>query len=92
MENRNRLRDFPKRLGFFINNCLASMVSVILHSQLPSSIQQCRSSYMMKLQGLVITEQGRFGGRRTTFGFVVLPFVGVTLFLSPTGCGSCVVP
>ena len=47
---------------------------------------------MMKLQGLIVTARSLFGGRRPTFGFVVLPFVGVALFPSPASCGSCVVP
>ena len=47
---------------------------------------------MMKLQGLIATTQSQFGGCGTTFGFVVLPFVGVALFHSPASCGSCVVP
>ena len=32
---------------------------------------------MMKLQGLIATARSLFGGRRPTFGFDVLPFVGV---------------
>ena len=92
MENQNRLRGFPRRLGFFINNRLPSMVCVILHFQLPSSLRQCQSSYMMKLQGLIATARSLFGGHRLTFGFVVLPFVRVVLFPNPASCGSCVVP
>ena len=46
----------------------------------------------MKLQGLIATAQSLFGGHRPTFGFVVLPFLGVVLFPSPTICGSCAVP
>ena len=46
----------------------------------------------MKFQGLIVAVQSLFGGHRLNFGFVVLPFVGVVLFLSPTICGSCVVP
>ena len=37
----------------------------------------------MKLLGLIATVRNMFGGRRTTFGFFVLPFVGVVLFPSP---------
>ena len=92
MKNQNRLLDFPRHPSFFINNRLASMVCVILCSQLPSSHRQYQSSYMMKLQGLIVITRGLFGGRRPTFGFVVLPFVGVALFPSPASCGSCVVP
>ena len=47
---------------------------------------------MMKLQGLIATTRSLFGGHRQTFGFDVLPFVGVTLFPNPASCGSCVVP
>ena len=47
---------------------------------------------MMKLQGLIATARSLFGGHRPTFGFVVLTFIGVVLFSSPTICGSCVVP
>ena len=47
---------------------------------------------MMKLQGLIITARSLFGGRRPTFGFAVLPFVGAVLFSSTASCGSCVVP
>ena len=47
---------------------------------------------MMKLQGLIATTRSLFGGLRPTFGFDVLPFVGVALFPSPASCGSCVVP
>ena len=42
---------------------------------------------MMKLQGLIATARSLFGGHRPTFGFVVLPFVGVVLF-----CCSLVLP
>ena len=83
MENRNRLRDFPRCLDFFINNCLPSRVYVIRRSRFPSYIRQRRSSDMMKLQGLIATAQSLFGGHRPTFGFVVLPFVRVVLFPSP---------
>ena len=47
---------------------------------------------MMKLQGLIVIVRSLFGGHRPTFGFVVLPFVGVVLFPSPTICWSCVAP
>ena len=68
------------------------MVYVILCSQIPFSLRQCRGSDMMKLQGLIATARSLFGGRRLSFDFVVLPFVGVALFPSPASCGSCVVP
>ena len=47
---------------------------------------------MMKLQGLITTARSLFGGHRTTFGFVILPFVGVALFPCLASCGSYVVP
>ena len=43
---------------------------------------------MMTLQGLIATARSLFGDRRPTFGFDVLPFLGVVFF----PCGSCVVP
>ena len=92
MGNRNETAWLPRRSGFLINNRLPSMVCVILRSQPSSSLRQCRSSYMMKLQGLTATARSLIGGRRPTFGFDVLPFVGVALFPSPASCGSCVVP
>ena len=57
-----------------------------------SILRQCRSSYTMKLQDLIPTARSLFDYCRPTLGFVVLSFLGVTLFLSPTSCGSCVVP
>ena len=47
---------------------------------------------MMKLQGPIVTARSPFGSHRLTFGFVVLPFVGVVLFPSPAICWSCVAP
>ena len=47
---------------------------------------------MTKFQGLIATAQSLFGGHRLTFGFVVMIFVGVVLFLSPAIFWSCVVP
>ena len=47
---------------------------------------------MIKLQGLIAIAQSLFGGHRLTFGFVVLPFVGVVLFPSPAIYWSCVAP
>ena len=92
MENRNRLRDFPRCPSFFINNRLPSRVCVILRSRFPFYLCQHQSSDMMKLQGLIATARSLFGGHKPTFGFVVLPFVGVVLFPSPAICWSCVVP
>ena len=90
MENWNRLRDFPRCPGFFINNHLPSRVYVIHCSRFPSYLRQHRSSDMMKLQDLIATARSLFGGHRSTFGFVVLPFVGVVLFPSPAICWSWV--
>ena len=92
MKNRNETAWLPRSPGFLINNHLPSMVCVILHSQPSSSLRQCQSSYMMKLQGLTATTRSLIGGRRPMFGFYVLPFVGVALFLGPASCGSCVIP
>ena len=47
---------------------------------------------MMKLQGSIATTRSLFGGHRPTFGFIVLPFVGVVLFPSPAIYWSCVAP
>ena len=82
----------PKGPGFSINNRLSSMVCVILCSQPSSSLRQCRSSYMMKLQGLIATARSLFGGHRPTFGFDVLPFVGVALFPNPSHVGVVLFP
>ena len=47
----------------------------------------------MKLQGLIATGRSLFGGHRPTFGFVVLPFVGVVLFYHLSElCYSLVLP
>ena len=92
MENKNRLRDFPKCPGFFINNRLPLRVYVIRHSRFPSYLHQRQILDMMKLQGLIATAQSLFGGHRPMFGFVVLPFFGVVLFPSPAICWSCVIP
>ena len=37
---------------------------------------------MMKLQGLIASTLSLFGDRRSTFGFDVMPFVGVVFFPS----------
>ena len=92
MENWNRLRDFPRCPSFVIDNCLPSRVYVIRYSRFPSCLHQRRSSDMMKLHVLIAIARSLFGDHRPTFGFVVLPFVGVVLFLSPAICWSCVVP
>ena len=90
MENRNRLRDFPRCVGFFINNRLPSRVYVILCSCFPSYLRQRRSSDPMKLQGLIAIVRSLFGGHRPTFCFIVLPFFGVVLFPSSAICWGCV--
>ena len=77
----------PRHPGFFINNRLSLMVCVILRSQPSSSLRQCQSSYIMKLQGLISTARSLFGGHRLTFGFDVLPFVGVVFFPNPSLVG-----
>ena len=92
MENRNRLRDFPRCPGFFINNRLPSRVYVIHHPHFPFYLRQRRSSDLIKLMGLIATARSLFGGHRPTFGLVVLPFVRVVLFPSSVICWSCVVP
>ena len=38
---------------------------------------------MMKLQGKIVTARSSSGDRKPTFGFDVLLFVGIMLFLSP---------
>ena len=47
---------------------------------------------MMKLQGLIATVQSLFGGRRPTFGFDVMPFVGVVFFPRPSLVGVLLFP
>ena len=47
---------------------------------------------MMKLQGLISTTRSLLSGHKPTFGFVVLPFVGVVLLPSLAICLSCVAP
>ena len=47
---------------------------------------------MMKLQGLIATAQSLFGDRRPTFGFDVLPFVGVVFFPSSSLVGVVLFP
>ena len=42
---------------------------------------------MMKLQGLIATALSLFDCRRPTFGFYVLPFVGVVFFPKPSLVG-----
>ena len=42
---------------------------------------------MMKLQGLIAIMRSLFGGRRPTFGFDALPFVGVIFFPNPSLVG-----
>ena len=47
---------------------------------------------MTKLWGLTATMRSLFGGHRPTFGFVVLPFVGVVLFCHLLGLCCSLVP
>ena len=47
---------------------------------------------MMKFQGLIATARSLFGGRRPTFSFNVLPFVGVVLFPNPSHVGVVLFP
>ena len=47
---------------------------------------------MMKLPGLIATTRSLFGGRRLTFGFDVLPFVGVVFFPNPSLVGVVLLP
>ena len=47
---------------------------------------------MMKLQGLITTKRSFFGDRRPTFGFDVLPFVGVVFFPSSSLVGVMLFP
>ena len=47
---------------------------------------------MMKLRGLITTTQSLFGDCRPTFGFDVLPFVGVVFFPSSPLVGVVLFP
>ena len=47
---------------------------------------------MITLQGLIATVQSLFGDRRPTFGFDVLPFVGVVFFPSSSLVGVGLFP
>ena len=47
---------------------------------------------MMKLQGLIATTWSLFGGRRQTFGFDVMPFVGFMFFSNPSFVGVVLFP
>ena len=47
---------------------------------------------MTKLQGLIITARSPSGDRRPTFGFDVLPFVGVVFFPSSSLVGVVLFP
>ena len=47
---------------------------------------------MMKLQGLIATTQSLFSGRRLTFSFDFLPFVGVVFFPNPSLIGVMLFP
>ena len=47
---------------------------------------------MMKLQGLIATSRSMFGDHRPTFGFDVMPFVGVMFFPSSSLVGVLLFP
>ena len=47
---------------------------------------------MMKLQGLIATTRSSSGDRRPTFGFNILPFVGVVFFPSSSLVGVVLFP
>ena len=47
---------------------------------------------MTKLQGLIISARSPSGDRRPTFGFDVLPFVGVVFFPSSSLVGVVLFP
>ena len=47
---------------------------------------------MIKLQGLNATALSLFGGRRPTFGFDILPFVGFVFFHNPSLMGVVLFP
>ena len=42
---------------------------------------------MTKLQGLIVAARSLYGDRRPTFGFDILPFVGVVFFPSSSLVG-----
>ena len=92
MENRNRLHDFPRCSSFFIDNPPSSecvCYTLLSFSFLPSPTTTFGHD---EASGLIASARSLFGGHRSTFGFVVLPFVRVVLFPSPAICWSCVVP
>ena len=47
---------------------------------------------MMKLQGLTAIARSLFSGRRPTFGFDVLSFIGVVFFPNPSLVGVVLFP
>ena len=47
---------------------------------------------MTKLQGLIVDARSLSSDRRPTFGFNVLPFVGVVFFLSSSLVGVVLFP
>ena len=47
---------------------------------------------MMKLLGLIVSARSSSSDHRTTFGFDVLPFVGVVFFLSSYPVGVVLFP
>ena len=47
---------------------------------------------MMKLQDLIVMARSLYDGPRSSFGFMVLPFVGVLFFSSPSFVGVVLLP
>ena len=47
---------------------------------------------MMKLQGLIVIARSSSGDRKMTFGFNILPFVGVVFFPSSSLMGVVFFP
>ena len=92
MENWNILHDFPRCPSFFLNNRLPSRVYIIRCSSFHSCLCQRQSSNLIKLLGLIATVRCLLDGHKSTFGFVVLPFVGVVLFLSSPFVGVVLFP
>ena len=47
---------------------------------------------MIKLQGLIVTVRSLSGGRRSSFGFDALPFIGVAFFPNSSLVGVVLFP
>ena len=92
MENRNKLHDFPRSPGFFINDHLSSRVYVIRRSPfsfLPSPTSEFRHDEVLGFDCHYVKS---VWWSKADVRFIVLPFVGVVLFHCPTICCSRVVP